>query len=113
MHGAGFSYMVDTSFPARVTTAEGQEISPGQRVRSVILDDGTVVVANGVSVDMTLNVVSNDFSLAGGDAYPAVPFTRLGVRDQQALSDFISIDLAGAVTAADYPVEGTGRIVVE
>lgn len=112
VHPAGFSFVVDTSFRARETEADGTQTAPGQRVRSVVLDDGTVVVANGVAANTTLNVVSNDFSLNGGDAYPAVPFTRLGVSYQQALSDYISIDLAGTISGADYPNGGEGRITI-
>ncbi|TVZ41055.1 5'-nucleotidase [Alteromonadaceae bacterium 2753L.S.0a.02] len=113
IQASGFSYVIDTSFPARVTEADGTEVAAGQRVRSLVLDNGTVVVANGVAADMTLTVVSNDFSLNGGDGYPALSFTRLGVSYQQALSDFISIDLGGVISAADYPVGGEGRITIQ
>lgn len=75
------------------------------------LDDGTVVVSGGVATPgLTLTVASNDFSLNGGDAYPVLPFTRVGVSYQQALSDFVSS--LGTITAADYPRGGEGRITI-
>ncbi|BDZ41853.1 multifunctional 2',3'-cyclic-nucleotide 2'-phosphodiesterase/5'-nucleotidase/3'-nucleotidase [Paraoerskovia sediminicola] len=114
VHAAGFSYTVDTSYPARVVVTDtGEQVTAGERVRSVVLDDGTVLVADGVAVaGATVNVASNDFSLAGGDAYPAVPFTRVGVSYQQALAGYLVEDLGGVVSAADYPVGGSGRITI-
>ena len=40
-----------------------------------------------------------------------IEFTKLGVSYQQALADYISEDLGGTITAADYPAGGDNRIV--
>jgi len=78
------------------------------------LDDGTVVVDDGVVVDGPgLAVATNDFSARGGDQYPfgGLPFTTVGVSYQQALQDYIVEDLNGLITAEQYPEGGEGRIV--
>jgi 5'-nucleotidase / UDP-sugar diphosphatase len=113
VHLAGATVVIDPSFPARVADqTTGEQLSPGQRVRSLVLDDGTVVVANGVTQDVTVDIGGLNFSLAGGDAYPAVPFTNLGITDQQSLQGYIEGPLGGIVTAAQYPRGGEGRITI-
>lgn len=113
---SGARIVIDPSRQARVTQiVDGTtvEVTAGQRVRSIVLDDGTVLVADGqVVFSGTIPVASNDFSLAGGDGYPVQEFVRLGVQYQQALSQYLSEDLGGVVTAADYPVAGEGRITI-
>ncbi len=113
---SGASIVIDTSRQARVTQiVDGAtvEVTPGERIRSIVLDDGTVLVADGQVVFAgTIPVASNDFSLAGGDGYPVQEFVRLGVQYQQALSQYLTDDLGGVVTAADYPVAGEGRITI-
>ncbi|WP_380165296.1 bifunctional metallophosphatase/5'-nucleotidase [Jannaschia sp. R86511] len=113
---SGASIVIDPSRQARVTQiVDGAtvEVTPGERIRSIVLDDGTVLVADGqVVFTGTLPVASNDFSLNGGDGYPVQEFTRLGVQYQQALSQYLTDDLGGVVTAADYPVAGEGRITI-
>jgi 5'-nucleotidase len=105
--------VIDTSFPARdADQTTGEQFAPGQRVRQLVLDDGTVVVADGVTQDVTVDIAGLNFSLAGGDAYPAVPFTNLGITDQQSLQGYIEGPLAGVVTAAQYPRGGEGRITI-
>lgn len=114
---AGARYTVDTSRQARVTqVVDGStvEVTPGERVRSIVLDDGTVLVADGqVVFGGTLPVASNDFSLAGGDGYPVQEFVRVGVQYQQALAQYLVDDLGGVVRATDYPVGGEGRITIQ
>ncbi|WP_336922460.1 bifunctional metallophosphatase/5'-nucleotidase [Aquipuribacter sp. SD81] len=99
---AGASYTIDASRPA------------GDRITELTLDDGTEIISGGVVLDPTSTyaVASNDFSLAGGDGYPAVDFVRLGVQYQQGLVTYLSEDLGGVVTAADYPRGGEGRITI-
>jgi hypothetical protein len=41
-----------------------------------------------------------------------VPFTTVGVTDQQSLQGYIEGPLGGLVTAAQYPREGEGRITI-
>lgn len=108
---AGARYTIDTNLPARQTVGSEQSV-PGQRITSVVLDDGTVLVADGVAADVDVTIASNNFSLNGGDAYPVVPFTALGESYTQALITYVSQDLGGVISAADYPVAGEGRIVI-
>ena len=110
---AGATVVIDTSFQARVADqSTGVQSVPGERVRSLVLDDGTVVVDGGVTQDVTVDVAGLNFSLNGGDAYPAVPFTTLGITDQQSLQGYIEGPLGGVVTAAQYPRGGEGRITI-
>jgi 5'-nucleotidase len=113
-HVAGFRFTYDTTFPAQVVDNDGNVLSPGSRVRDVVLDDGTVIVQDGVVVPGDpISVATNDFSARGGDQYPfrGLPFTTVGLTYQQALARYISQDLGGLISAADYPVGGEGRIV--
>jgi 5'-nucleotidase len=110
---AGFSFSYDPSLQAQEVDDAGTVLTPGERVRSVVLDDGTVIVQDGQVVDgPALAVATNDFSARGGDQYPfrGLPFTTVGVTYQQALADYLVEDLGGVVTAADYPEGGSGRI---
>lgn len=109
----GTTLVIDSSFPARVADQNtGVQISPGQRVRALVLADGTVVVQDGVTQDVTVDVAGLNFSLNGGDAYPAVPNTTVGVTDQQSLRSYVEDVLGGTVTATDYPAAGEGRITI-
>ena len=87
----------------------------GDRVVTLTLDDGTVLVENGepTGVLQTISVATIDFTLRGGDGYSftGVDFTVLPLTYQQALLTYLSGELGGVVSAADYPVGGEGRIV--
>jgi 5'-nucleotidase len=110
----GFSFTYDSTRTAQVVNDAGTVLTPGDRVRSLVLDDGTVIVADGAVVaGPGVAIATNDFSARGGDQYPfrGLPFTTVGLSYQQALSDYIVEDLAGLVSAADYPEGGEGRIV--
>ncbi|MGH8775166.1 MAG: bifunctional metallophosphatase/5'-nucleotidase [Jiangellaceae bacterium] len=110
----GFSFTYDATRTAQVVDNAGVVLTPGDRVRSLVLDDGTVIVADGAVVaGAGVAVATNDFSARGGDQYPfrGLPFTTVGLSYQQALSDYIVDDLAGLISAADYPEGGEGRIV--
>lgn len=86
------------------------------RVRRVVLDDGTVIVADGQVVKgaPAVTLATVDFLARGGDEYPFgdAPFTIVGFSYQRALENFVSADtgLGGFITAEDYPVGGEGRI---
>ncbi len=115
-HVAGLRVVVDTSKQAMVIDANGAITTPGERVRSVILADGTVVVADGqiAPAARNVNVATIDFLARGGDQYPfPKPYTliRLGATYQQALRDYIQVGLNGQITAARYRQGGEGRIV--
>ena len=114
---SGFTLTYDPSAPAREIARDGDcsvTGNPGERVREVVLDDGTVIVSGGQVVPGDPVVLTTiDFLANGGDCYPLadIDFTKLGVSYQQALANYISIDLAGTITAAAYPTGGAGRIV--
>lgn len=99
---AGFSYTVD------LAAAEGS------RLRSLTLDDGTPVVVDGALVATgTISLASIDFLLRGQDGYDALagtPFTLFTTTQQEAFADYLTEELGGVVTSADYPVGGEGRI---
>ncbi|MFF5988917.1 bifunctional metallophosphatase/5'-nucleotidase [Prauserella flavalba] len=115
MQVSGVSFTYDVTRTAQVVR-EGTNtiVTPGERVRDVVLEDGTVLVRDGVVVDgPPVSIATNDFSARGGDGYPfeGLPFTPVGTTYQQALQDYLTDGLGGAVTSAQYPVGGTGRIV--
>jgi len=100
----------------------------GDRVLSITLDDGTVLVAGGkvVAGARSVSMATIDFTANGGDGYP---FAALGVQFdnavntityQEALADYIESPtseggLGGLITAARYgaatPFDVTGRLV--
>ncbi|GLU47711.1 multifunctional 2',3'-cyclic-nucleotide 2'-phosphodiesterase/5'-nucleotidase/3'-nucleotidase [Nocardiopsis ansamitocini] len=111
---AGLRFEYDVARTAQQVTDEGTVTRAGERVRDVVLDDGTVLVMDGAVVEGAgIPVVTNDFSARGGDQYPfrGLPFTSVGLTYQQALLGYLTDDLAGRVTAVDYPEGGSGRIV--
>nr|MDE0500024.1 5'-nucleotidase C-terminal domain-containing protein [bacterium] len=114
---SGFTLTYDPSAPAREIARDGDcslTGNPGERVREVVLDDGTVIVSDGQVVPGDPVVLATiDFLANGGDCYPLadIEFTKLGVSYQQALANYISTDLGGTITAAAYPTDGAGRIV--
>jgi 5'-nucleotidase len=108
---AGMKFTWDGSLPARDLSASPAE--PGQRVRSVILDDGTVVVAGGVvQAGAAVPVSTIDFEARGGDfaPYGGTPFTIVNATYQEALMNYLKTGLGGVVSAAQYPTGGNGRI---
>lgn len=97
--------------------------TPGERVRSVTLADGTPLVTDGQVVDSapTFTLASIDFSVRNGDAYPfnlsPEEFVVLGTSYQQSLASYIQAPadqggLAGLISAEEYPEGGEGRVVV-
>lgn len=91
--------------------------NPGSRIVDVVLDDGTVLVEDGVVLDpaRTVCAATIDFLCRGGDEYPlnGLAFRSLGVSYQQALYNFVRAKggLAGLISSAEYPAGGEGRIV--
>ncbi|MGW5363687.1 bifunctional metallophosphatase/5'-nucleotidase [Actinopolymorpha pittospori] len=114
MQVAGLSFTYDVDRQAQVVDeSTGEILTPGDRVRSVVLSDGTVIVQDGQVVDgPAISLATNDFSARGGDAYPlkGLDFTPVGTTYQGALQDYLTEALSGKVTAVDYPVGGEGRI---
>ena len=114
---SGFTLTYDPTAAAREIARDGNcslSGNPGERVRRVVLDDGTVIVSDGQVVPGDpVMLATIDFLANGGDCYPLgdIAFTKLGVSYQQALANYISMDLGGMITAAAYPTDGAGRIV--
>ncbi len=115
---AGFRLVYDPAGTPQVLDEELNVVTPGTRVRSIVLDSGAVIVEDGAVVaGGPVTIVTNDFSARGGDMYPfrGAPFTTIGVVYQQALFNYI-VDpvadggLGGIISAADYPEGGEGRI---
>ena len=112
---AGLTFTYDLSAEARAIDGDTCAVSTaGDRVQDVfvegvqIFDDGVFVGPAGWTVDLA----TNDFTFRGGDCYDFGPggFTTLGTTYQQALVNYLVDGLGGAITAADYPVGGEGRI---
>jgi len=104
---SGMKVVYDTTRTAR------SGLGNGDRIRSIELDDGTVLVRDGsiVNADRSFSFATIDFTANGGDGYPFAanrvafensPFT---ITYQQALADFISTPKAAGglqrVNAAD------------
>lgn len=119
-HIAGMTVEVDAAATPLVIDEETGEVTQeGARVLNVTLDDGTEVIIDGEPVDgVTVDLATIDFLARGGDQYPFPEnFTVLGASYQQALANFLVAPVAdgglgGAITAADYPEGGSGRIVI-
>ncbi len=122
---AGMSFVFDVTEQPLVIDANGVVITPGSRIVELTLNDGTLLVQNGVIVPansgILLDVVLNAFSAAGGDQYndadylsQAYAFTNIGITDQQALADYISgfanADLASVLSGEYANPNGIGRI---
>ena len=109
---AGFTMIYNPTNQAQELDDDGKVVTPGERIWSVVLDDGTVIVEEGMLVKgkSEVSIATIDFLARGGDAYPYrdLPFTVLGVTYQQALENYLRDK--GAVTDADYPAGGVSRI---
>jgi 2',3'-cyclic-nucleotide 2'-phosphodiesterase (5'-nucleotidase family) len=92
---SGMKVTYDTSRTARSTVVAN--VGTGDRIRRVVLDDGTVLINDGVVVDptRTFSFTTIDFTANGGDNYPFAvngvvfendPFT---ITYQEALANFI------------------------
>ncbi|OLT46611.1 bifunctional metallophosphatase/5'-nucleotidase [Saccharomonospora sp. CUA-673] len=114
MQVAGVEFTYDENAAAQVVDENtGEILEPGERVQDVTLADGTQIVSGGEVVDgPAVSVATNDFSARGGDGYPFgdLDFTSVETTYQQAVEGFLVEGLEGAVTAADYPEGGEGRI---
>jgi 5'-nucleotidase len=108
---SGMKVFYDTTRTARSTVVAN--VGTGDRVRRVVLDDGTVLINDGVVVNgsRTFSFTTIDFTAAGGDNYPFAangvafendPFT---ITYQEALANFIKAPKANGglqrVDAAD------------
>jgi len=101
---AGFSFTYDPVQPE------------GKRVISAVLDDGTKLIANGsvVSGAPDISLVTIGFVAAGGDGYPlaGILFEDLNITPQAAVTNYVTQELDGLITAQAYPDGGNnGRIL--
>jgi 5'-nucleotidase len=111
---AGFSFEWSASGTGQILDSDGNVTTVGTRVRDVVLDDNTVIVAGGAVVPgPAVDIAIVDFLARGGDQYPfrGAPFTNLGATYQQALANYLIDGVGGTVTAAEYPEGGEGRIL--
>ncbi|MEL6122902.1 MAG: 5'-nucleotidase C-terminal domain-containing protein, partial [Bacteroidota bacterium] len=91
-------------------------VTPGTKVVSVTLEDGTAIIIDGepVADAPSVYVVTNDFIGGGRDGY--VTFASLetvatvGDDYKTVLEEYLVNGLSGVVTAAEYPEGGEGRI---
>lgn len=111
---AGFKMEFDPVGTAQVIEGD-QIVTPGTRVRSIVLNDGREIVRDGAVLANAepVNIAIVDFLARGGDQYPffGAAFTIVGVSYQQALRDYIVQHLGGEITAVDYRDGGEGRII--
>lgn len=111
---SGFRMIWDPNGTAQVLDDNGNVVTPGTRIREVVLNNGTHIICGGNIVPgaPALNIATIDFLARGGDQYPfrGVPFFTLGVTYQQALRNYLQQSLRGIITATQYPEGGEGRI---
>lgn len=108
---SGMKVIYDTTRTARSSIVT--QVNTGDRVRSVVLDDGTVLIDNGqvVNPTRTFSFTTIDFTANGGDNYPFAvngvafensPFT---ITYQEALANYVKAPKAEGglqrVNAAD------------
>lgn len=96
---SGIRVTYDTTRPARVGTgAAAAQVGTGQRIRRIVMDDGTVLVDNGAVVSPRIfSFATIDFTANGGDGYPFatnnVVFNNTvnTITYQEALANFIKV----------------------
>ena len=105
----------DLNETAQVLDAGANVITPGTRIRDLVLADGTVIVSNGeLTQDApSINIAIVDFLARGGDQYPfrGAPFTTLGITYDRALTEYIQNELGGFVNVRAYPGGGENRAI--
>ncbi len=117
-HVSGMRVVWDALGTAQVLTPAVPPFSvatEGTRVRYVVLNDGRVIISNGVVVQgaPSVNLATIDFLVLGGDQYPfnGAPYIRLGVTYQRALFNFITEHLGGVISGGDYPSVINNRVI--
>ena len=94
---SGIQVTYDTTRLARASTGTAAaQVGTGQRVRRIVMDDGTVLVDNGVVLSpRSFSFATIDFTANGGDGYPFAPNgvvfnnTVNTITYQEALANFI------------------------
>ena len=110
----GFQIVYDPDAQAQVTDGQGNITITGERVRSIVLNNGQLLVEDGLPVPgaPSINLVTPDVLARGGNAFPLGDnsFTTIGIPLQQALANYFVFELRGRATEQDYPPGGEGRI---
>jgi 5'-nucleotidase len=113
---SGFKLVASRAGVAQVQDAAFNVTTPGTRIQSITLDDGTKIVEAGAVVPgaPNVNLATSNFTANNGDSYPFRDLKGIaaGVPYQQSLYDYIVGELGGDITAAKYPVGGSGRITL-
>jgi len=113
---AGLRFTYNPRKTAQKVDDKGNVLTPGERVRSVTLNDGTEIVRNGVVLSgATISVATHDFVARGGDQYPfrGLPIRIMaGLTYQEALALYLVENLGNVITGKDYPERGSGRIAI-
>ena len=79
---------------------------PGERVRDLVLADGTVIVADSELIAGPPVVMATlDYLATGGSCTPLadIPMTGIGTTYADALADYAAQDLGGVITQSAYP----------
>jgi 5'-nucleotidase len=113
---AGMRIVYDIRGTAQVTETNGASVTtPGTRIVSLVLNDGTVIVDEGEVQPGAPNVTiaTINFLAAGGDNYPFHGTTQIDtpMLYQDALRIYVQDALDGEITTARYPEGGDGRNV--
>jgi 5'-nucleotidase len=102
---AGFRMVYDAKAPV------------GQRIITLVLDDGREIVRDGgiAPEAPTVTFATVDFLARGGDNYPfnTAHVGHTDVQQFDALRNYVAEDLKGRITAARYPEGGLGRILTK
>lgn len=115
----GFEFVYDVTAQALELENDGTIKVEGQRVLSAVLPDGTVVDFTADTLpEITLDIVTTNFSAGGGDQWfffrEEKNFVTLGATYQQALEAFITGELGGIIDSNSnggaYVPGGVGRI---
>ncbi len=95
-------------------TPRGSSVGSGDRVRRIVMDDGTVLVDNGAVVSAReFAFATIDFTANGGDGYPfaanGVMFENnpFSITYQQALADYIATPKAQGGLKRDSAADGS------
>jgi 2',3'-cyclic-nucleotide 2'-phosphodiesterase (5'-nucleotidase family) len=123
---AGMDVVYDVSGTAEVLNANGTIATPGTRVMSITLDDGTQIVSGGAVVGAapSVDVVTVNFTYDGGDGYTqlsAIPASRKvllpPVYEQAWVEYLLTFPVEGGFPSIDstdtrYASGGEGRITI-
>ena len=109
---AGFTLDIDLLAQARIATVFGVE-EPGARIVNLTLLDGTPIIADGQVVPGDpLSIVTTDRLVLGVDRYQLTSITPVSAGGplRQAIVNYVSEELSGAISLGRYPEGGDERL---